>query len=112
MSNDFTNALEVSRMRLSSSNGLACAQVAKAVAAGRFAVIHTYPAYCPLTDAIAGSHRSYHADFATRELAEAEVAALYASGQDSEAGWEVLPARTVEAPVLATVGGDDEDCPF
>lgn len=74
------------------------------VTIGRFVLYSEYPVNCRLTDATLGYDKTYIADFATREEAEAAMT----SKSDYELEWLFIEPRKKPEPVVINY----DDIPF
>lgn len=105
---EFENALAVSRMEFSQRQAKDNEKINKLVEAGRFVVVSSYPAYCPITDAIMGEHLSLIADFATREEAFECAGREGEKISCSEEGIRVMPFVPSPLPMPVSQTNNDE----
>lgn len=108
---EFENAIAISRMEWQEKESKERTKIDELVAAGRFVVVSTYPAYCPRTDAIIGEYLSLIADFPTREEAFECAGRESEKITSSEEQIKVLPFIPSPAPVSVSVP-DDNEIPF
>jgi len=104
--NDFQNAHETGKLIRYREQAARTAEINAAIDAGHFALVGTAPAYCPFTDATAGTATHLLATFDTREAAEARAAEY--NQDETEVFFEVLP----RLPRPTRPALDFEDIPF
>lgn len=90
--NEFAAAYDLSRRDLVADRREGSTEIAAVIAAGRFAVVATLPAFCRFTDALIGENSVLDSDYATREEAEVAVAALYERHGIDDITFTVTPA--------------------
>lgn len=105
--NEHQAAFDLSRREFDS--GIAAIQ--RLTDAGRFVVAISGPGYCRFTDALLGTQYTVQSDHATREEADAALAALDPDGVVwQECGVHVFPK--LPQPPRAPRTWDDDDVPF